>query len=428
MLEGSHPPMPSPTILTARVLLRALDDASVPATRARGVARLRSFEGLRPEVAAVDREAVRDWVHKRLKTALALSRRPEARVRHAALWALGESGDPRAVEGLVSALQRPQDEFDHDHVFMAVSRLGPTALPPLRAMASMGWVDAVSCLGHVRGDAVGALDALRAAYDAGVRSGEIYTALFNLHDPRGLDLALRGVAAEEPALRLNAVGAMHECVSLAAGQGRLADIAVDAVARALRPVVNDPRVWTEGDPGASTWVWCLETLAMLSIPDGRTMALRALSGASDRARRLHALLALSKYPADDEVLNALTPLIDAKEPELRGAAALALYLQGPPATRDRCAGVLLQRVLRPGLRDDDRELIVAALRDDDAQVEAWIRAGEQTADARVRGRVAEALRSRVCARDDREAELDALAARCGPSLAAALRRRMRQIR
>lgn len=420
--------MPAPTILTAPVLLRALEDAAAPATRARGVARLRSFEGLRPEVAAVDREAIRDWVRKRIKTALALSRRPEARVRHAALWTLGESGDPRAVEGLVSALQRPQDEFDHDHVFMAISRLGPAALPPLRAMASMGWVEAVSCLGHVRGDVPGALDALRAAYDAGVRSGEIYTALFNLHDPRGLDLALRGVAVEDPALRLDAVGAMHECVSLAAEQGRLADIAVDAVARALRPVANDPRVWTGGDPGASTWVWCLETLAMLSIPDGRTMALRALSGVGDRARRLHALLALARYPVDDEVLTVVAPLLDAKEPELRGGAALALYLQGPPATRDRCAGVLLQRVLRPGLRDGEGESIVVALRDDEARVDDWIRAGELTADARVRGRVAEALRSRVCARVDQEAELDALAARCGPRLGAALRRRMRELR
>ena len=221
------------TILTARVLLRALEDAAAPATRARGVARLRTFEGFRPAVDAVNREAVRDWVHPHLQTALALSRRPEARVRHAALWVLGESDDPRAVEGLVRALQHPQDEFDHDNVFMAVSRLGPSALPPLRRLAATGCVEAVSCLGHVRGDVAGALDALRAAYDAGVRAGQIYTSVFNLHDPRGLDLALHGVAELDPALRLDAMGALHECVSLAASRGRLGDIDRDAVARAL---------------------------------------------------------------------------------------------------------------------------------------------------------------------------------------------------
>ncbi|MEZ4394452.1 MAG: hypothetical protein R3A48_25550 [Polyangiales bacterium] len=155
--------MASTKILTAPTFLCALEDATAARTRARAVARLRTFEGPRPAVEAVDREVVRDWARSRLRSVLALSRRPEVRIRHAALWALGESGDSRAVEGLVSALQRPQDEFDHDHVFMAVSRLGPAALPPLRAMAMMGWGEAVLCLGHVRGDDSGAVDALRAA-------------------------------------------------------------------------------------------------------------------------------------------------------------------------------------------------------------------------------------------------------------------------
>jgi hypothetical protein len=243
--------------------------------------------------------------------------------------------------------------------------------------------------------------------------------------PQVEHLALRGLGGDDPTVRLDALGAVHECVSLAIEQDRAVDLDVAAVAAALAPLARDPRLGSAEDPWASTWTWCLETLAMLAAPEGRAMALRALSVGGDRRQRLDALLALSRYPGDDEVLGVVTPLLDAKPPELRGAAALVMYLRGPASQRGRSEGVLLQRVLRPGSHDDDWEPIVEALRDDDAPVDHWIRAGEQTDDARVRGRVADALLVRVRARDDRGAELGALTARCGPRLAAALRRRWR---
>lgn len=234
---------------------------------------------------AVDTAAVAAFVRTRWDAMLRLLRRRDDLVRHAAVWSLSTTGDPRLVPALVDLLQRQRGCFDHDYVFAAVSCLGTRAIAPLAriALRHRGRVRtaAIECLGHTRGG----VRAVRALASIVRRFGcvdGVSVALSNLNEGAGLELATRGLASDDPAARADAMEAVLDCLeaSLRTGQVRARTTVVRRVARALA----DERVWAKaGDPWISLCCFGLDALALLQAPCFPQAAQRALrSGCEER--------------------------------------------------------------------------------------------------------------------------------------------------
>lgn len=421
--------MTTPPSFSTDALLRALGFALDPTKGARARRALAPFATYAIDVRAVDRGAVAGWVAGRWDEVAGLTRREDAGIRHAALWALGCTGSPRAVEHIVFVLTHQNDHHDHDFAYMAAAALGAVALGELRTIAlgddENARDEAVHALGHLHEQRVQVLPVLGEIARVRGHSSALHTALFNLHTVDGLTLALAGVRSQDTGTRLQALGAAHECLRLAQEQGRPVDGAM--IDEALGPTLDEPRIFEQQDPWASMLAWSLEALAWAAAPAGRAGALRALSGAKHRRVRLLALRALRFYPLDRETLGAARAALGGKEPELRGTAALVLRRDA--ALRARCEAVLLGRVARPGRHDEDWYDIVSALGGEEQAQASWVERWRRARASDVRRRLENAMMVSIFDRGEAAAEaLAALRTRCPPSLSRTLLRRWRKAR
>jgi HEAT repeat protein len=128
--------------------------------------------------------------------------------RYVAAWALGEIGDPATVPALVKALDDNDGEVRR-HAVRALIRFGGAAVPPLVAYlpgaTPRGGTGAVRALGDI-GDPR-AVEPLLAQVNGPVRQ-EVFLALGKLKDPRAEAALVAGLADPDWKIRMNAAMAL----------------------------------------------------------------------------------------------------------------------------------------------------------------------------------------------------------------------------
>jgi HEAT repeat protein/beta-lactamase regulating signal transducer with metallopeptidase domain len=244
-----------------------------------------------------------------------------AAVRLAAVQALGQQGDPRAIDALVQALRNDTDTRVREAAAEALGEIhSPRAVPGLMA-------------------------ALGSEKDAAVRA-KIAWALGEIDDPRALEALGRAVRDPEARVRREVVWALGELESPAA---------VPMLIPALR------------DSDAETRQRAAEALGHLESPD----AIDALSAATKDAEaevRRHAVSALGEI-GDRRALAALSAAVRDSEVDVRREAISAI---GNLEELDSAPPALLAAV-----RDEDRDVRRAAAEalghmEDEAAVPALI--------------------------------------------------------
>ncbi len=414
--------------VSTRRVLRALDQALASDTRKkaeRALAPLKTWgyrfdddtAGVEHFVAA-HRNAVERWM-----------RDPHAGLRRAAMWSAGAARDGTLAASLLEAMRENYDDHDLDVANVALRSLGTAALPAI-AEALRGDDEAlrevaVRALGMLSGCAREALAVLADHVDARGFDRAVGAAIFNLHTSAGVSLALRGCTHDDPGVRMDAVGAVHECLRVAAVEETLATVEGDAVARAVAPLVEGAANYDDGeDPWASTLAWSLDALAWVRAPRGRDVALDALARAQTVAVRLRALLALRPFAKEPAVVAAVTPwLAQRRVGELRGGAALVLMACDDEALAKRARAAAMARLMRPGARDGDWQAIAETVGARGFAAPRLIRAWTREEDVPVRRRLVDALMETVWRAHDGRAALDGLCRQAPANLARTLRRR-----
>ena len=286
----------------------------------------------------------------------------DVEVRRSAATALGELGDPRAVEALMQALRKDSDAGVRE---MAAWALGE--LEDRRAVAALSVAlredreprvrnKAAWALGQI--EDAGAVDALGAALrddNADVRRTSVW-ALGEIEDARAVPVLIPALKSDDPDMRRQAAWALGQIESADA----VAPLAAAIQDRDVR--TREMIVWALGEiedpravPALTTAlrdseigvrrkaVWAFGELDELSTaPPGLIDALKD----SDRQVRKSAAHALGEI-ADPAAVPGLAALARDADPELRRDAAHALSeVRGPAAL----------------------EALIAMLKDDDPEV------------------------------------------------------------
>ena len=296
----------------------------------------------------IDPEELRAWVLPRLDQVLALAS-PDAppAQRHAAIFALGHAGDPRAVRALVGAQVAGRHRYDHDFVSMAFNHLGTVAVPALLAELpsrnALRTEVALSSLGHIEGvplDLWREIGPAHAGYEA------LYVAVYNQHRADLASIARLGI--DRPEVRDIALMALSECARLDIEEGsdwlaREAGLA-DQLAAGLDPLGHR----ASEDPGASAWSCAVEILSALQDPRAFDAASRALDDPDAHGGALHAAIQALGQLGTSAAKERLRALTRGKDPETQLLAAERL---GPGDAEARQTALSLAaelRVDRPG--------------------------------------------------------------------------------
>lgn len=419
------------TVATTRVL-RAMAWCTAAGTRKKGERALAplkawgyafdpSTEGVERFVTA-HRTVIEGWM-----------RDAHAGLRRAAMWSVGAARDGTLAASLLAAMCDNYDDADLAVANRALASLGTAALPAIGE--ALDGDDAlrevaVRALGMLHGCDRAALAVLATYVETRGFDHAVAAAIFNLHTSAGVAVALRGCTHDDPALRMAAVGAVHECLRVASVGGALAAVDAEAVVRAVTPVVDAITDYDEGeDPVASALLWSLDVLAWVHAPRGRDLALDVLARAKTGSVRLAAMLALRCFVDDAAVVAAVAPwLAQRADGELRGGAARVLLACGDAALAKRARAAAMTRLMRPGKRDGDWHALAEAVGSHGLTVTRLMRAWAKHAEIPVRRRLADALMETVWGAADGRAALDALCAKAPAALARTLRRRWAQAR
>lgn len=248
---------------------------------------------------------------------------PRSLVRSAALAALARIGTPEALDTLVEELGK-DDPYDAEPPARnALARIGGKAVPRLKQCLAGQPARAVAdgcarALADIRADKTGSLvvDALTRGVIAPIAA---LSALTELGDPKTLPSVLEHLSASDPVERRAAVDAATKLLDPRHPDGR----AVDPIAQALEAARSSKA----------------ERAALARLL-GRTGSARAvknllpLAEAEDAVDlRIAAIEALGLLPPAGQD-RALLKALDAEEPAVRMAAALALRRAASgPATR-----------------------------------------------------------------------------------------------
>jgi HEAT repeat protein len=290
----------------------------------------------------------------------------DAAVRLAAIQALGDLDDPRAVEALSQALRNDSDPEVREMAAWALGEIeSPTAVPALSealrsdreatVRAKAAWA-----LGEIESPrAVEALGAALRDQNIEVRRMAIW-ALGEIESPQAVALLVPLLRDQDRETREKAVWALGEIESADAVEG------LAAAVRDREASVREMAVWALGEIESATAiepltaaledsaigvrrraVWALgEIDGISSAPPG---LIAALSDA-DREVRLQAARALGEI-ADPASVSALAAAARGQDEQLRRTAAMALAEIRDPAAMD---------VLIELLKSDDAEIRKAA--------------------------------------------------------------------